>query len=80
MILYDYECPVHGQFDEFNTVDDRDEMVCPKCGKKSKKLMSVSHTYVDFTAGFDHGLNTYVGTKAQREKLIRDKGLVRYKD
>jgi putative FmdB family regulatory protein len=80
LILYEYECPEHGQFDEFNTVDDRDTMVCPQCGKKSKKLMSASHVYMDFTPGYDPSLNTWVDTKAQRERICEEKGLKRYKD
>jgi len=80
VILYEYECKEHGIFDSFTDMDKRDSVTCPKCAKKAKRIMSASHVYVDFTPGFDHGLNTYVSTKAQRDNLVREKGLVRYKD
>lgn len=80
MVLYEYECKDCGRFDAFNEMDTRDTMVCPECGKKARKLMSTSHVYVDFTPGFDHSLNTWVDTKAQRERICEEKGLKRYKD
>jgi putative FmdB family regulatory protein len=80
VVLYEYDCPKHGRFDQFNEIDGRNDMTCPKCGEKSTKAMSKSHVYMDFTEGFDHGLNTYVSTKAQRERLVEQKGLKRYKD
>jgi len=80
MMLYEYDCPDHGRFDEFNTLAARNNMQCPECGKDAKKAMSVCHAYMDFTAGFDSSLNKWVETKAQRERICEEKGLKRYKD
>lgn len=40
LALFDFECPKHGVFEEFA---DRNFwfVPCPKCGKKSKKLISI---------------------------------------
>ncbi len=80
MILYEYECGAHGAFDQFNELDTRDEMKCPKCGKACTRVLSHAHVYVDFTPGFDPSLNTWVETKGQRERICEEKGLKRYKD
>ena len=80
MILYEYECEKHGRFEEFNTIDDREIMVCPECGMPSQKVISTSHVYVDFTPGWDPAFAKDVGTKRERDRLVREAGLVRYKD
>lgn len=41
MPLYDYECPVHGEFEEVASQRDA-TFPCRKCGRASKRLIGVS--------------------------------------
>lgn len=51
MRLYEYECTscrVEGEpfrFDAFKPIEDRNNGMCPKCGKKARKLMSVVYNH-----------------------------------
>ena len=80
MPIYEYECEEHGPYETFMHMDECNLGTCPKYGKVGKRKLSPCHVYVDFTPGFDHSLNTYVATKAQRERICEEKGLKRYKD
>lgn len=41
MPLYDYQCEAcEVVFEEFKHIDERENMVCPKCGEKAKLLIS----------------------------------------
>ena len=80
MPIYEYECPDHGHYERHMSMNDCNSGTCPKCGKIGGRKFSTYSVYVDFTAGFDHSLNTYVNTKAQRERICEEKGLKRYKD
>jgi len=80
MPMYEYECPKHGRYETFMPMKECNLGICPSCGKVGDRKFSSYHVYVDFTPGFDHGLNTYVNTKSQRERICEEKGLKRYKD
>ena len=42
MPRYDYDCPEHGTFESFNTLEDyRKKEECPRCGALSAKLISM---------------------------------------
>ena len=80
MPIYEYSCRKHGGYEVFNSMADCNNGRCPICGKEGNRRFSSFHTYMDFIPGFDHGLMADVQTKKQRETLIREKGLARYKD
>jgi len=43
-ILYTFECPEHGEFDEIYSIADVPiELPCPECGKISKKIIALGH-------------------------------------
>ena len=79
MMRYDFLCEEHGVFEEFLTMKEKHEAICPVCKTKARRLFnSVPHT-VDFTSGYDPGLGEYVDTKRQRENIISKSGLRRIK-
>lgn len=51
MRLYEYECKscrVDGRpfkFEAYKPIEDRDNGMCPKCGRKARKLFSVTHVH-----------------------------------
>ena len=40
MPIYEYECEEHGVFEEIKSVDSEPCCECPKCGKKSPRVIS----------------------------------------
>lgn len=47
-ILYDYFCEkCNHAFEDMKTMDEREFSICPKCGAKSNKMMSVGHGWCD---------------------------------
>ena len=80
MPIYSYECKEHGHYEAFMPMDECNDGKCPKCGKVGRRKYDTSHVYMDFTAGWDESLNTYVDTKRQRDNILREKGWTRYKD
>jgi len=80
MPMYEYACDEHGHYETFMPISECNSGICPRCGKVGTRKFSTCHVYMDFTAGFDHSLNTWVDTKAQRERICEEKGLQRYKD
>jgi len=41
MPLYDYECSKHGEFEAIHSINDKTPILCPRCGGKTKKLVSL---------------------------------------
>lgn len=39
MPLYEYECPEHGIFDQFNTIANRKKANCPECNKSCRHVI-----------------------------------------
>ena len=39
MPLYDYECGCGEIFEAFNSIEDKDFAVCPKCGRKARMVI-----------------------------------------
>lgn len=79
MPLYEFSCPEHGRFDEFQDMHEMHRAVCPKCGKRADRVFSPAAVTVDFRPGFDPGIGKYVETKHQRENYMRMYGLRRIK-
>ena len=43
-MLYTYECPTHGSFDEALSVHEfKRFMRCPDCGKRSRNIITIGH-------------------------------------
>jgi len=40
MILYRYNCTEHGEFESFNTIENRALKACPKCAKDTQYMVS----------------------------------------
>lgn len=43
MPVYEFKCPEHGKFEKLKMIDSAYMEPCPKCGRLSKKLISLSH-------------------------------------
>ena len=80
MPVYSYECEEHGRYETFMPMSDHNKGKCPECKKIGTRKFDPVHVYMDFTPGYDISLNRYVDTKKQRETLLMEKGLTRYKD
>ncbi len=63
--------------DVFQGAHEVHEHKCDKCGNPSRRIYSPAITVMEFSAGFDMGLGTYVDTKKQRETEMRERNLVR---
>ncbi len=40
MPIYEYDCPVHGRFENINFILEADKSPCPDCGLASKRVPS----------------------------------------
>ena len=80
MPVYSYKCEKHGRYETFMPMSKCNEGECPDCGEIGTRLFDVCHTYVDFKPGWDVLLNRNIDTKRERDNILREKGLVRYKD
>jgi len=51
MPLYEYRCPEHGDFEQFNPVSEYETpFACPECGELSDRIVSLANTPM---AGYD---------------------------
>jgi len=75
MPLYEFFCPVHGDFSEFREVGDCNKGKCSKCKRKFSNF-GIS---VDFRPGWDPGFGKYIDTRRQRDNLLAEKGWIREK-
>ena len=75
MPLYDYNCDKHGHFEEiFFLHADSSHCVCPKCGKRCKKLFVAPAVHL-FVPHFNEGLGEFVETKRQVNQICKQKNL-----
>jgi hypothetical protein len=80
MPVYSYKCKLHGKYEAQMDMDHCNEGRCPVCGTIGDRVFDVCHVYVDFTPGWDKLLNQHIDTKRERDRILEEKGLVRYKD
>jgi len=80
MPVYSYDCDTHGRYEALMEMARCNEGVCPECGKVGRRRFDMCHVYVDFSPGWDVLLNKHVDTKRERDRILAEKGLVRYKD
>jgi putative FmdB family regulatory protein len=83
MPTYEYECEVcHHHFEEFQKITDKPIRKCPKCGKKTKRLISRGGGFIFKGSGFyitDYKKNSALPTSTrtkpeqQKEKVKEDK-------
>lgn len=59
MPLYDYECKDGHKFDAFNSVEKRDKMKCPECGKTAAKQVNTARLDY-YNMGVQSGLPTAI--------------------
>lgn len=80
MPLYEYSCPEHGSFDEFQKMHTEHRARCPKCGQVARRNFAIGGFTIDFRPGWDSGFGKYIDTKKQRENLLAEKNWSRIKD
>jgi len=76
MPVYEYECYKGHRFEEWNTIDNRHNQTCPKCGMLSKLLVSCpafkkpsNYEY------YDEHLDTHITGPAHRERVMKEQGV-----
>lgn len=63
MPMYDYHCESCGnEFEDFRKLDDKTPVMCPKCGKEARKMVSV----VGFT------IHNTLATRRRAEQAAED--------
>ena len=72
MPLYDYECVCGWEGEEFQRMDDRHKMACPKCGRPADLVIKPQPRYVPFPHYFDIGLGEEITSYAQRRRVMRE--------
>jgi predicted nucleic acid-binding Zn ribbon protein len=80
MPVYSYKCREHGKYEALMPMDHCNEGTCPICGAIGDRMYDLCHVYVDFKPGWDVLLNRNINTKRERDNILQEKGLVRYKD
>ncbi len=51
MPIYEYECEYCGEFEKILPIPGEDELDCPKCGRKAKRILSIVNI-AHITSGF----------------------------
>lgn len=72
-MLYEYSCPVHGQFDLVEPVDQQHELaVCPQCSTESPRVWSIASAYVyNMEPHYNHGLGCRVTSRSDIREAQR---------
>ena len=78
-MIYQFRCEQHGDFEEWQDINQDHSAVCPTCYKKARRVYTPTRYSVDFTPGFDWGLGEYIDTKRQRENIVAESDLRRIK-
>ena len=84
MPLYDYKCPIC-KFEEINRKEhpDNTEIKCPSCpdGVMRRQLhaqFGINMGPVPTGGYYDENLEAFVGTNAERKRLMREKGVTEH--
>lgn len=78
MPIYEFECPKCGKrYEKLIGINGEKRHICPTCHKRANRVYSTFRTIVDFRDGWDVGLGEYVNTKKDRERMLREKGLMK---
>jgi len=79
-VIYDYECPNCGkQFEEWNSVANRNLANCPDCGTPAVKVISRSVAVHLWKPYLDTNISdkpVYLESRQQRKDLIKANGLI----
>ncbi len=74
MPLYNYICPVHGEFDQFAKLEDYQKPAACSCGEISPRGLSVPHFTVD-NVGYNCPItNEWIGSKRQHSENLAKHG------
>jgi putative FmdB family regulatory protein len=77
MPIYLYKCGCGYQGDHVGKVDDK-KLPCPKCRKKMTRQFH-SHFGINMGVGaagyFDENLGCYIGTNAQKKRVMQEQGV-----
>ncbi len=74
MPSYDFEClNCKLNFEDFATVSNKDNIICPNCKGKTKTLIT-QHGF-QYYEGWDDTLQTYLTGPAQRRKFMKEKDI-----
>ena len=77
MPLYDYKCTCGHTAEHYARIDE-DTMLCPDCGGI---MVRQFHSRYGINMGvgaygyFDENLNCYIGTNAQKRRIMREQGV-----
>lgn len=50
-MLYRYNCPEHGEFEAFNTIDNRHNMFCPICDLDAEYMIAAPRIKLEGITG-----------------------------
>lgn len=78
-MIYQFRCEQHGDFEEWQDMNDEHSANCPTCNSIAKRVYTPVRHSVDFRPGFDWGLGEYIDTKRQRENIVAESDLRRIK-
>lgn len=77
MPLYEFECEVCGKiFDKLQPMTAEHSAEC--CGQKSRRIFQQCNFTDVYTGQYEPALRQYVGTKTERRRLMKEKGLIDY--
>ena len=76
MPFYDFSCECgHVENDKLVSAWDLDNLICPDCGIKLEQNYRTKRVNLGREYGvYDEGLGAYIGCKADREKIMKEKG------
>lgn len=78
MPIYEFKCPSCSVvFDRVMGMNDKHEADC-ECGERANRVFSECTFTEVYNGRYEPGLRQYVGTKTERRRLMKEKGLVDY--
>lgn len=75
MPLYEWQCPCGKSKDEFRRVAERNRPQPCECGKRMARVITAYKVVGDVAPYYDDNLESWVKSKQDRKKLMRDRGV-----
>ena len=69
-MFYEFKCEAHGNFDEFQGMQEEHVANCPVCKEPAARVFFALRHTIDFVAGYDHGLGQHVNSAAERDNAV----------
>jgi len=80
-MIYTYKCKCGESFDEFRRVEDRNNCPKCKCGKKTRRVISLPNIAPDLVPYWDENIGkepVYIKSKQHRKQVAKDNGVAEY--